>query len=165
MGFHQRKPKWNALGLPEWTAFGVLLLALTPVLLWWGTMLRPDWQVIPGQVLYCSLKELAYDRDPLPDEVALTYQYHVLGKMYIGHWQGFWPQRQSPNALPKSELKKLCQHRYPLQVFYDPAEPSRSTLHFSGSVQPITYRRLSLVAIAGTLFFLFRVYPSWKSRT
>ena len=161
MGLQQRHRKGLRLGLAETVALGLVALALTPALLYFRASLEPSWHETTGRVVASNIDPVEYSRDPGSRQVELTYEYRAHGQTFTGTWRGFWPQAHSPNALPEAEVHKL-QPGYSLTIHYDPVQPSQSLLHYTGSVRPVTYGRITIAALALVLVYLGVVYPRWK---
>lgn len=164
MALHPRKKRRLQAGIPESIAVLVLIAMAATSALWVGSIFQPQWQAVQAKIATCELDRLAYSRDNIPDQVHLTYEYTVAGQTYHGRWDGFWPQAQSPNALPRQNLGRLLDKDFPLKVFYDPVHPAVNMLHYVQDIRPITYRRMFLAAIVLTVVYFIKVYPSWKMR-
>ena len=158
----QRRKKHLKVGAPEAVAGLLFALVLLPAVLWWGANLQPAWSRVAGYVVACDLTHHAYSQDKWPDEVQLTYAYTVNGHPYTGRYQGAWPQAHSPNAMPKQELRKLQERDFPVLIFYDPTDPAHSMLHYTSSLQPVTYQRLTIAALVLALAYFIKVYPAWR---
>lgn len=161
MGLHQRNKRQLRFGLAELVALLLVLLALAPALLYWRASLEPAWRQTVGTVVASSIDPVEYSRDPRSRQVELTYEYTAHGQSFTGNWQGFWPQVHSPNALPHSQMDRL-KPGHTLKVYFDPVQPSENLLHYTGSIRPATYGRITMGALVLVLAYFVAVYPRWR---
>lgn len=152
-------------GAPDAIALGLIALVMLCAALWARANLRPDWEQAAGTVVSCDLVKREYGAVTGPEQVRITYQYDVHGRPYTSSWEGFWPQANSPNALPQPELPKLRVPGYTLSVAYDPDNPAVNLLHRSAQVTWQFYPWLTLGLLGLVVVYLLRIYPLWKRRT
>ncbi len=164
MGLQQRKRRFKA-SVPEAVGMALLAVVLCAAALWLRASPRPDWQQTAARVVYCDLFNRAYSNSALPDQVHLTYQYTAFGRTYTDSWEGFWPQGQSPNALPVQELGVLREKGYPLSISFDPLNPAKNMLHYTGAFNTAGYKRITIIAFLVMIVYLVKVYPAWKYRS
>jgi hypothetical protein len=160
----QRRKKRLRIRAPELIALLIVGLALIATALWLQGNFKPNWQDSVAIVTYGDVYKRAYSPDPTPDQVHLTYQYSAQGKTYTDFWEGYWPKAHSPNALPTERLRELCQSGHLLAIVFDPTDPTRNILHYTGNDYTKTYERIGLAAILLALAYMLKVYPTWKLR-
>ncbi len=158
------RTKRRKAGLPEFLLVFAMIAAIVPLTVVWYSLNQPDWPAAGGWVLSGKIVNTHYNAPDYKQKVTVDYEYLIGGANYKGEFVGLWPDVGSPNALPPSELEKITQKGYPLTVFYDPDDPTRSRLHTRGHDD-----QLSLILIAGCCVVLagvyaFVVYPAWRSR-
>lgn len=149
-------------GIPDAVALGLIVLVVLCAVVWAQSNLEPAWDQAPGSVVACELIKREYGGAAEPEQVRLTYEYHVQGHAYTGNWEGFWPQAHSPNALPRSELAQLRTAGFPLTVAFNPADPAMNVLHRDAKTKPQFYPWLTLGLLGITVVYLLRIYPLWK---
>lgn len=124
-----RRKRFQRPGLPEAVGVALLGLAVTCAALWWRGRDRIEWRRTAGEVVRCEFRRVHYNAPDSPYRVEIAYAYSLNGVRYTGEWSGYWPQIESPNALPEHRVRELEEEGYPLVVFYDPSDASRSRLH------------------------------------
>lgn len=164
MALRRRKREFT-FRAPEFVALFLVGTAVICAALWARENFQPNWHESSAFVTYGDIYNRAYSGSTIPDQVHVTYQYSALGQTYTDHWDGYWPQAHSPNALAPEKLIDLCQRGYALSIVFDPTNPARNVLHYAGTDYAYTYERIGLVAILLALGYLIRVYPAWKWRS
>ena len=161
MALRQHKVR-SKPGPPELITIAFVLLAVATMTA--GPLLAPgtDWRQVPGNVIEVYRYQHASSPDGRPHRLRVTYEFNVGGVAVTGRWEGEWPEAHSPNALPEDQRDRLAERGYPLQVFYDPLDPGRSTLHQTGNRAPVWWLRLSIGLALLVLWYVFVVYPKWK---
>lgn len=144
----------------------LLLLGLLVVFMLSGTLAVPgaDWQQAEGKVLSVYRVQNASSSLGLPYRLQVTYQYSAGSSEHTTTWEGEWPESHSPNALPASEWERLQDPSYRLVVLYDPEFPARNSIHATRNHYPIWWFRLCLGLCILVLWWVFAVYPRWKTR-
>lgn len=151
-------------GAPDAVAAGLIALLMLCAVLWTRSNLRPAWEQASGNVVSCELVKREYGNLAEPEQVRLAYQYYVQGRSYSGSWEGFWPQANSPNALPRSELGRLRARGYPLTVAFDPGNPTANSLHRAADVKRQFYPWITVGLLGVAVVYFLRIYPRWKRR-
>jgi len=151
-------------GLPDFLLVFAILAAIVPLTAVWFSINQPDWPEAGGWITSGNVVKTHYNAPDYKEKVTVAYEYVIGGATYTGEFVGLWPEVGSPNALPPAELENVTQHGYPLTVFYDPDDPTRSRLHTRGHDD-----QLSLILIAGCCVILagvyaFVVYPVWRRK-
>lgn len=149
-------------GVPDATALGLIILAILSAVMWARSNLRPAWEQVSGTVVSCDLVKREYGNSSEPEQVRLSYRYEVQGRSYTGSWDGFWPQANSPNALPRSELARLRSNGYPLTVAYDPDNPAMNSLHRGANTKKQFYPWITAGLLGIAAVYFLRIYPRWK---
>ena len=155
----KRKLRFRA---PELVALLLVAMTVLSAALWARENFQPNWQKSSAVVMYGDVYRRSYSESAIPDQVHVTYRYDALGQTYTDFWDGFWPQAHSPNALTTEKLSDLRQHGYPLSIVFDPTDPARNVLHYTGTDYARTYERIGFVALILAMAYLVKVYPTWK---
>ncbi|NIA15765.1 MAG: DUF3592 domain-containing protein [Nitrospiraceae bacterium] len=163
MALHQRR-RLQRPGLPEFVVMLLVGLAVVPAMLWCQRNTRPEYKKTEGRVKNCEIRLTHYNADNMLSKVKLTYTYSAGPATMTGVWEGYWPSAESPNALPQNKLDLLRTENYPLVVLYDPADPSKSRLHYPGAVPHTMYGVVALTAALGVVLYLATGYPMWKKK-
>lgn len=161
MGFHRHKIR-RRLGAADGVLFLLALAAVAAMLA--GPLAEPgtDWQRTIGDVTHVYTYQNASTADGRPYRLRVSYRYSAQGRDLAGAWDGEWPLAHSANALPPAEVHRV-QPGYRVSVFYDPAQPDRSTLHTPGNIAPAWWLRLSIALSAAVVWYAYAVYPRWKA--
>ena len=113
MALRQHK-RWKK---PDWPELVVVLLAIVimvPCFLWWRSYASAQWAQTTGHVTHFNSKIDHYNAADLMAMVQVDYEYVAYDEKWTGSWKGFWPEGQSPNALPRERLNELGEPNRPL---------------------------------------------------
>ncbi len=163
MALHQNR-QLGKVGLPEFLALALLGFAALAVTLWWQGSGQPAHAQTDGRVVEGNVKLVHYNATDTRKKVSLTYEYSVGANAYTSSWTGFWPEDNSPNALPPDKLEDLCVKGRPLMVLYDPLSPSDSLLFQVGSGGEALRQGMAVGACVLALLYCGVLYPAWRAR-
>jgi len=163
MALHQNK-QLGKVGLPEFLALALLVFAALAVTFWWQGSGQPAYAQTDGRVVEGNVKLIHYNATDMRQKVSLTYEYSVGADTYTSSWTGFWPEDNSPNALPPDKLEDLCVKGHPLRVLYNPLNPSDSSLYPVESGGEALRQGMAAGACALALLYCGVLYPAWRAR-
>ena len=150
-------------GRPEVLAVVLLVLPAVVGLLWFTQSPYGGWQTAAGTILDCTTRLTHYNAEDNQPKVDATYEYTAGGMQYRGQWSGFWPEADSPNALPAGKLGDLRPGRS-VVVFYNPASPQESDLHYTRDDRRLLYALLFPITLFLAAAYAVNVYPMLKRR-
>jgi hypothetical protein len=161
MSLRRNRP-FERLGPAEFVGVALLILAAASATSWWQrsgrvSFARADGRVVEGRVAWTH-----YNSTDLREKVSVTYQYAVGSDSFTGTWTGFWPEDDSPNALPADRLREACEKDHPLVVSYDPASPSISYLHPAEGGGERLLRGIAVGSCVLALIYCVALYPAWR---
>ena len=162
MPYH-RHHRRQRVGLPESVVLGLLFLSAGCAVLWWQAEQVDEWRQTTGRVLSCTIETTHYNATDYAHRVDLTYSYTAAGVPLVGEWAGFWPQGESPNALPNDRIEELTDKGRTVVVLYHPNDITNTRLHNV----PVGIKRVYVAGAVGFLVSLLLycgvVYPKWKA--
>lgn len=163
MALHRHR-RLKAPGLPEFVVVLCLIAVCIPAFCWYENGIRADWLRTGGHVISCDIRETHYNAATVRPKVRLSYLYDADGVPYTGTWVGYWPEakEESPNALPPDKLNYLRTPDYPLVIYYDPDDPSQSTIHRAEATDVTLYKWTFAGLFVAALYYVLRVYPAWR---
>ena len=164
MALRQNK-EFSRVGLAEFVAVLLMTLAAVAVTLWWQGRRGPEYLQAEGRVLEGNAKLTHYNATDMRQKVTITYEYMAAGNTYTGSWSGFWPEDDSPNALPSDRFQELCVRGHPLVVMYDPEDPSTSILHPPGRGAEAFRQGFAMAGCALAILYCAILYPAWRLRS
>ncbi len=151
---HFHKP-----GGPEFGAVLLIAFTLAGAFLWWRNEDKLDWPKTQGSVLSCEILNMHYNATKYGNRVEIRYEYEVGDRPYIGHWIGYWPVIESPNALAAEQMEVLKTRGYPLVVMYNRDNPSISRLHDISSGRRRLLGGATIIAAAASFVYMCVLYP------
>lgn len=143
---------------------GLLGVSAGCAVFWWQAESMADWRQTTGRVLTCTIESTHYNATDYAHRVEISYEYTVGGISMVGRWQGFWPQGESPNALPNDQIESLKEEGRTLVVLYHPNDIANTRLHNVPAGLKRMYIAGAVGFLAGLLLYCGVVYPEWKSR-
>jgi len=164
VSFHAKRTLFRRLRrprLPEALAAAVLILAVAATAWWLRDVNQPEWQQTMGTVRGFVRQSTHYNAPDYQEKVYVTYEYSAETIQHTGKWEGFWPETESPNALPAERLAELAETGNPLVVFFDPRDPARSRLHGGASDRSLALALLAFGTFALALAYCGVIYPKW----
>lgn len=141
----------------------VAALAIAPATVWWKQQFKPDWKQTAGHITSSEIQRVQYTPRDYRPITKVSYEYSVGFANYTGKFDGFWPEVNSPNALPAEDIDSLKTPKREVIVFYDPANAARSTLHPVGSGASPLWIVLALTGMCIAAAYTFLVYPAWRA--
>jgi hypothetical protein len=163
MALHRSKRR-APLGLAEFIGLCSLALATAFVTMWWQEDHAPAYWRSDGRVIEGKVVLTHYNSTDLRSKVSITYEYMAEGATYTKSWSGFWPDDNSPNALPENRINELCEKGHPLIVLYDRQNPSEGILHPVGSGGVAIRQAMAVVSCVWALAYCVVLYPTWRLR-
>ena len=162
MGLHQARHN-KKFGLPELIAIllaGFVVLAAT---WWWESNTIPSHREADGILTRAETHLEHYNAADLRLKTSVDYEYHAEGRMFTGHWEGFWPEVGDPNALTEDRFSEIVKGMH-VVVQYDLFDPSRSTIHPLAEGLPSLPAVLALTACIAALAYCLFGYPALRKR-
>jgi len=159
-----QRRRFQRPGLPELVALAAVLAAIAAALAWLNAATAPVLERTSGRIVSCDIRLIHYNAASDLPKVFVDYAYSAGIGTYTGHWEGFWPATNSPDALPPDKLDLLKSTGRTITVFYDPADPGRSFLHNSATRFPALYAFAAAAATLAAAVYVVRIYPAWKTR-
>ena len=160
---HRVRRSRKKVGWPEVWLVCSIALAIAPVTVWWRQHYKPEWKKTSGHITSSEFSRAQYNAQENRTKTKVSYEYLVGMAKYAGRFDGYWPESGSPNALAPTEIDTLKEPQREVFVFYNPADPARSTLHpDANGVSPLWIVLIAAcLCIAGA--YTFVVYPAWRA--
>ena len=150
-------------GKPEVGALVLVALSVLSAYFWWRSEVMNRWPTASGSVLACDIQSMHYNATRYGNRVEIEYTYDVDNRPYVGHWIGYWPVTESRNALPSGRTELLKQKGYPLEVMYNPGNPSINRLHDSPAGRRRLYAGATIIAIMISFAYMVFAYPQLRT--
>lgn len=162
MALRQSKHK-SKFGLPEIVAILLAVLVIFAATWWWESNTIPTHREADGILTQAETHLEHYNAADMRLKTSVDYEYHAEGRMFTGHWEGFWPEVGDPNALPEERFKEIVKGMH-VVVQYDVFDPSRSTIHPLADGLPDLPAALALVTCFAAMAYCLIGYPALRKR-
>ena len=158
----RQKHRLQRPGWPEAVAVAAVMAAIGAAVAWSNAATAPDLEQTSGTIFACDIRLTHYNADSVLAKVFVDYAYTAGIGTYTGHWEGYWPSTNSPDALPPDKLDLLKSPGRTITVFYDPADPHTSLLHNAATRFSALYAFAAAITALAAFVYLVRIYPAWK---
>lgn len=157
-----RRGRRARVGLPEFVLAVLVCLSVVSLTVWAVRSGTSAWVLTEGQLTSCQIVYPHYNAVDSPPRVSVGYTYSGPDRRYEGRWEGYWPEAESPNALPASRLGELNAANYPVLVYINLGNPAEHALHTVPKLALGVYGSVSAALSLVTFLYVVRVYPRWR---